>query len=82
MEALLGHYVSSGSGGVWIRDMSTWRVCVCVCVFWRGESVCLLAFVLVSREFTETHIYLHLLLHKHNVTVCEAYTDTLSFLCS
>lgn len=28
MERLLGHYVSRGSGGVRIWDVSTWRECV------------------------------------------------------
>lgn len=36
--------------------------------------------LLVSSEFTETNI--SAVIHKHNLNVCEAYTDTLSFLCS
>lgn len=62
----------------WCLDMSTWRVCVCsgrarVYVHWP---------LYLCQENLQKQIYLHLFLHKHNLTVFEAYTDTPSFLCS
>lgn len=52
-----------------------------VCVLEGRECIFIgLCSLLVSREFTETNI--SAVIHKHNLNVCEEYTDTLSFLCS